>query len=161
MTEGLITEGGLAPLFDRLRATKTPAEPQPLHVGDRQALAESVRRELEHLFNTRSPTPLGRYAEQPLTVIDYGIPDLLAFSPQDSADRGRLDALLAKAVGAFEPRLAQVRVAVEPAGRPQELLVRLTAALLVGRQVEPAHFALTLTRQGCLVRVVDPLSLCR
>jgi type VI secretion system lysozyme-like protein len=158
MPEGLITEGGFAPLFDRLRAAKSPADPQFLRFGDRQAVAESVRRELEQLLNTRSPTASRRYAERPLTVIDYGIPDLLEFNPQSSADRSRLAALMARAIDAFEPRLTQVHVTVElAAGRPQELFVRLTAALALADLVEPAHFALTFTSQGCQVKVVDTL----
>jgi type VI secretion system lysozyme-like protein len=162
MPESLMMEGGFAPLFDRLRATRTPADPQLLRFGDRQAVAESVRRELEHLFNTRSPTATARYAEQPLTVIDYGIPDLLEFDPQIGTDRGRLAALLTRAICAFEPRLRQVRVVVEPApGRPQELFARLTAKLALESLVEPAHFAVAFTRQGCQVKVVDPLLLCR
>jgi type VI secretion system lysozyme-like protein len=154
MPEGLLIEGGRAPLFDRLRAARSPADPQFLRFGDRQAVAESVRGELEELFNTRSPTPASRYAEQPLTVVDYGIPDLLAFNPQDQSDQARLAVHLTRAIAAFEPRLTHVRATVEPvAGRPQELLVRLSAALVIERFLEPTSFAVTFTSKGCQVRI--------
>ncbi|NTW02055.1 MAG: type VI secretion system baseplate subunit TssE [Oscillochloris sp.] len=153
MVEGLYVEGLPAPLFDRLRLAKTPNELQSLGMASRCEVAASVRWELEQLFNTRSPTPTQRYAEQMLTVIDYGIPDLLEFCPQNSAERYRLAVLLTKAVDAFEPRLTQVQIVVEPQeGKPQALLVQLEARLVVVKQLEPVCFTVEVTRRGCTCR---------
>ncbi len=106
-------EGAVAPLFDRLRIAKSPNEPQPLLAMDLPELRESVRLELVRLFNVRSRTPEERYAEGELTVVDYGVPDFTAFSPQSGDDRARLAQGLARAVTAFEPRLRAVEAAVE------------------------------------------------
>jgi type VI secretion system protein ImpF len=158
MPERDIIEGATAPLFDRLRATKSPAEPQSLRAMDRQALRESVRWELEQLFNTRSPTPMRLYAQRELTVVDYGIPNLVNFAPYDNSDRGRLGTLLSRAVQAFEPRLRQVRVSVQAlTGQPQALLVQIEAELVARSFLEPVHYQLTVSTgsQGRKVQVFD------
>src|ERR1700760_882719 len=93
-----------APLFDRLvdRAPEVPAEPRPLRTLDPRGLRESVRRELERKLNTRSPLPADDLAgREDLTVLEYGIPDLSAFSAANEDDQRLLTALVARAVAAF------------------------------------------------------------
>src|SRR3954452_16317171 len=94
------------PLFDRLTGEERTL--------DRQGLRDSVRRELELLFNTRSSFPSRRLPGAPLTVIDYGIPPLADFSARSTDDQNRLAAALRDAIAAFEPRLASVRVRAIP-----------------------------------------------
>lgn len=104
-----------APLFDRLvengRRTLDP-----------DGLRQSLRRELELLFNTRSTFPAQRLAGAPLTVIDYGIPSLADFSSRNLRDHEELAAALRIAVETFEPRLAAVRVRVIPPAEDQMFL---------------------------------------
>lgn len=148
MTDHLIIEGAVAPLFDRLRLAKSATEAQPLRVFTRPEVQASVQRELEQLLNTRSPTLAAQFATRTLTVIDYGIPDFTAFSPQNSADRDRMGRLITRALTAFEPRLRQVTATVEPlVGQPEAFLVKIAAALVVDRMVEPVALTAVLPHQ--------------
>jgi type VI secretion system protein ImpF len=140
------------PLFDRLvdRDPRLRREVRPLRTLDRRGLRESVRRELELLFNTRCPFPAHRLAGRERSVIDYGIPDFSTFSPRSFADRERLADLLRRAVEAFEPRLADVRVHVEPLpGEDLALCGRIEAVLLADPVPEPVSFeTVLLMREG-------------
>ena len=133
-----------APLFDRLvdREPHVPAEPRPLRTLDPQGLRESVRRELERMLNTRSSLPVDELAGRPeLTVLEYGIPDLSAFSAGSDEDQVRLAAVVARAVSAFEPRLRQVKIStlgLEDERRSQRL--RIDALLMVDEVAEPISF---------------------
>jgi type VI secretion system lysozyme-like protein len=133
-----------APLFDRLvdREPRVPAEPQPLRTLDPRGLRESVRRELERMLNTRSSLPVDRLvAREELTVLDYGIPDLSAFSAGDADDQRLLAGIVARAVTAFEPRLRQVRVAFEGLADGQRTLrLRIDGELVAGEVAEPVSF---------------------
>lgn len=156
-------EGNVAPLFDRLRISRSAAEPQALQDLDHAGLQESVRREVTWLFNVRSPTPIARFAAVELTVVDYGVPDFTAFSPQSGEDRQRLGQLLTRAVAAFEPRLKGVQATVEMVeGAPQALLVRFEAVLAVGPLVIPITFAVAIRGVGGAdqlveIQVLDPV----
>src|SRR6266571_3278353 len=103
------------PLFDRLvdRDPFLRREVRPMRTLDRRGLKESVRRELEQLFNTRCPVPAHRLTIRERSVIDYGIPDFSTFSARRFEDRARLADVLRRAIEAFEPRLANVRVRIE------------------------------------------------
>lgn len=133
-----------APLFDRLvdREPQVPAEPRPLRTLDPRGLRESVRRELERMLNTRSSLPVDRLAgREDLTVLEYGIPDLSAFSAGNDDDQRLLMSLIARAVAAFEPRLRGVRVAFERLEDGQRsLLLRIDAELVAGEVAEPVSF---------------------
>jgi type VI secretion system protein ImpF len=146
-----------APLFDRLvdLDPQSPGEPRPLRTLDRAGLRESVRRELERLLNTRSSLPVDRLEErQDLTVLEYGIPDLSAFSAGSPEDQKRLAAIVARTVAAFEPRLSEVRAVFErlgPSGRSAEL--RVDAVLSFDEVREPVSFPTLLTVQNGEARV--------
>jgi type VI secretion system protein ImpF len=131
------------PLFDRLvdRDPRLRREVRPLRTLDRRGLRESVCRELERLFNTRCPIPAHRLAGRPRTVLDYGIPDLSGFSPRSEEDRGRLADILRRAVEAYEPRLAGVRVRLDPApGDDLALSGSIHAILITDSVPEPVSF---------------------
>jgi type VI secretion system protein ImpF len=145
-----------APLFDRLvdRDPRLRREVRPLRTLDRRGLRESVRRELELLFNTRCPFPAHRLAGRDLSVIDYGIPDFSAFSPRSFEDRERLADLLRRAVEAFEPRLARVQVRIEPVPGDDLALQGSIAALLLTEPVpEPVSFETVLQMKEGKVEV--------
>lgn len=131
------------PLFDRLvdREPLQRREARPLRTLGRRDLKESVRRELEQLFNTRCPIPAHRLSSRPRTVVDYGIPDLSGFSARNPDDRARVAEILRRAVEVFEPRLTGVRVVVE--GVPEDdfaLAGRIDAILDVDLVPEPVSF---------------------
>ncbi len=147
------------PLFDRLvdRQPELRREARPMRTLDRRgvrvsgpvservsepgSLRESVRRELQRLFNTRCPVPAHRLAGRPRTVLDYGIPDLTGFSPRSHEDRERLAEAMRRAVEAYEPRLAEVRVTLEPDPRDElSLAGRVQAVLVVDSVPEPVSF---------------------
>ncbi len=131
------------PLFDRLidLDPTTQREKRPLRTLGREDLLESVRLELERLFSTRSGFPGRRLEGLPLTVIDYGIPDFGWTSAASTEDREYFAAALAESVRAFEPRLAEPKVILEPAPRGEDGLVcRIEGRLLTGEAAEPVAF---------------------
>lgn len=121
-----------APLFDRLVSFEDRA---------RGGLKESVRRELEQLLNTRSSLPATEWERRELTVVDYGLPDLSAISLGDPAEHGRLARMVARAVAAFEPRLAEVKVEVaEVRLRERAMAFALSGWLVHDTWREPVTF---------------------
>lgn len=140
------------PLFDRLvdRSPKLRHEVRPLRTLDRRGLRESVRRELERILNTRCPFPAHRLADRPRSVIDYGLPELTGFSAHSFEDRTRLAELIRRAVEAFEPRLCEIRVRLEPVPGDSLLLMGHVEGLLKFDGVtEPVSFhAAVETRTG-------------
>jgi len=123
------------PLFDRLAGGERTL--------DRRGLRESVRRELELLFNTRSSFPAHRLAGMPLTAIDYGIPALTDFAARNPNHQSELAAALRIAIETYEPRLAAVRVNVVPPAEDQiSLQVAIEAELIADAVREPVSFVL-------------------
>jgi type VI secretion system protein ImpF len=104
------------PLFDRLvdDEPRVGHEPRPLRTLDGLGLIESVRRELELLFNTRSPSPAHQLAAGERTVIDYGIPDFGSYSAANADHRRELAGIMREAAMLFEPRLHDLRVRLVP-----------------------------------------------
>ena len=121
------------PLFDRLTGGERTL--------GRQGLRDSVRGELEQLFNTRSSFPSRRVPGAPMTVIDYGIPPLTDYAARNTNDQSELAAALRIAIEAFEPRLASVRVLIAP---PDEdgiaINVTIHADLVIDSVREPVWF---------------------
>jgi type VI secretion system protein ImpF len=133
-----------APLFDRLvdRDPRQHWEPRPFRTLTPGELRESVRRELSRLLNTREPLPSRALGDRTRTVIDYGVPDFSSYSPRNHDDRQRLAEALRQAIDAYEPRLRQTRVTVEPvSGDDQALVGRIDAMLVVEEVHEPISFA--------------------
>ncbi|HEX7808646.1 MAG TPA: type VI secretion system baseplate subunit TssE [Thermoanaerobaculia bacterium] len=131
------------PLFDRLvdRMRFPRYDLTPVRTIDREGLKESVRRELEQLFNTRCPVPEHLLAGRLRTVIDYGIPDFSMVSARNFADRTRLAAIVRNAVEIYEPRLANVRVEIEAiAGNDFRLNGLIAGELVVDGVPTPVLF---------------------
>lgn len=141
------------PLFDRL-VDRDPwlrrEVGRPRRTLDLRGLRESVRLELERLFNTRCPLPAHRLADRPRSVIDYGIPELTGFTARSFEDRDRLAELFRRAVEAFEPRLGDVRVRLEPVpGDDLSLAGIIEGVLRVDAVAEPVSFYTSVeTRSG-------------
>ncbi len=131
-----------SPLFDRL-IDGNPferSEARPLRTLDLAGLKQSVRRELEVLFNTRSQPRAHRIPIQ-RSVIDYGIPDFGTFSPRNADDRDRLADTLRRAASAYEPRLKEIRVRIDPIENDaMHLRATIEAMLVVEGVQEPVSF---------------------
>lgn len=135
-----------APLFDRLVDPppfdrSAGREHRPFRTLDRQELRESVRRELQRLFNSRAAAPVSRLEERELTVIDYGVPDFATLSLKNPLDRERMAAILVRTVTAFEPRLREVRVEVrELEGEKAAMWATVDGMLVFDSVREPISF---------------------
>jgi|SRR3954469_4643590 type VI secretion system protein ImpF len=151
------------PLFDRL-VNEEPWDPdvdparrpdgdrefRPLRTLDREGLKESMRRELELLFNTRGPAPAHRIPIRDWSVIDYGLPDLGTFSAQNPDHRKELGEIMRRAAMLFEPRLHDIRIRLVPEPRRDVSLgAEIDAMVLVDGVSQPMSFAISvLTRDG-------------
>jgi type VI secretion system protein ImpF len=138
--------GARALLFDRLVDVSPDKEhEQPLRILNREQLKASVRRELERLLNTRCSIPLHRLGEEERSVVNYGIPDFSSLSPRNADDHALIASIVAQTIAAFEPRLRQVRVEVEPVfGAESALWLNINAELVVGVFAEPVSFPVLL-----------------
>lgn len=150
MIEPKVGAGARVLLFDRL----VDIEPQfqkevrPLRTLDKQGLKNSIRRELSRLLNTRCPIPLAPSGEE-RTVINYGIPDFSALSANNTDHRAKLEVWVRDAIVAYEPRLVDVRVTVDPPARAERALsVRIDAKLQLETIREPVAFAVVMKRDA-------------
>ena len=104
-------------LLDRLTDLNPRSSSDP-----RVTFAESVRefkaalqRDLEWLLNTRrtpETIPEGWFEHLPRSVYYYGLPDITSLSRDSKHSRTFLLRQVEAAIAAFEPRLADVRIAV-------------------------------------------------
>jgi type VI secretion system lysozyme-like protein len=111
-----------------------------------------VRGELIRLLNTRR----GRTgAPRPLDVLHYGLQDWSASDAARAADRHGLERAVVEAILAFEPRLKQPRVQLEPEpDAPWRLRLRIMGTLEVGAGPWAVAFVAQLA-DGHPVGVVD------
>jgi type VI secretion system protein ImpF len=136
--------GARVPLFDRLvdDHPSVPYEPQPFHILDAAGLRASVEAELGRLLNTRAPVAADEIARRERSTIDYGIPDLSYYWPQDGGSEAELERTIEQAIAAFEPRLLSPRVTVvRPADRRGAIIVEVAGKLAIGTVMEPVAFA--------------------
>jgi len=104
----------LAPVLDRLLEKNKHTDFTEPHQVLRQ-LKESVRRDLEYLFNTRYrclKLPEGSvHAEK--SNMNYGLPDLSTENLSSSGGRRDFCKTIEKAILNFDPRFKSVRVSTE------------------------------------------------
>lgn len=129
------------PLFDRLSGSAPEsADGRLLDAGGLEA---SLRRDLSRLFNVRNGLTIDEFLASEGTVLDYGLPDLLALSAQSDADLQRLADVVARGIALFEPRLSHVQVSARPdrsTGHGARVLI--SAAVAVGRELCRVDFDL-------------------
>lgn len=108
-----------APLLDRL-LDQRPDLPQDVEQNQHQVLRqlrESVRRDIEQLFNTRarciSAPP--EAAELRTSVLGYGLPDLANYNLVSSEGRRQICRDIEQVILRFEPRIRSVRVNADSA----------------------------------------------
>ncbi len=138
--------GGSVPLFDKLDQREPAAADETDLVLPVEGVEASVARELRRLLNSRSPVSLSDFADAPLTVLDYGIPDYSSCSAQSHAERQAVALAIRRAVEVFEPRLADVEVELvdNSTGRTMALY-GVRASLRVAETVRRIHFKLSPT----------------
>jgi type VI secretion system protein ImpF len=141
------TEGTRALLFDRLTDLdpSSEVEQQPLRVLTVTQMRDSVQRELERLLNTRSPTPSEELEKRDWTVLDWGLPDYSGWYTRSAPSQLRLAELIERSINAFEPRLIDPSVRVEPRdGSDRTLMVWIEGTIRIGTLLEPVSFPLAL-----------------
>jgi type VI secretion system protein ImpF len=107
-------------------------------------LKQSVRRDLECLLNTRWrcrgwPEDLDQLD---LSLLNYGLPDLVEVDLQSTAGRGQFQRILEKVIRHFEPRFKSVKVEVLKNASPldQTVRFRIDAVLYAEPAPEPVMF---------------------
>jgi type VI secretion system protein ImpF len=100
-------------------------------------LKDSVRRDLEWLLNSRrSPAePALSAKELWRSVYCYGLPDTTGITMSSAEDRNRMARMVASAVAAFETRLTNVTVSMDPPTASSRVLHFQIEALL---KMEPS-----------------------
>lgn len=109
-----VSFGGHAPLFDRLAAGGDSVK-FGLEFNTVSQVEASVQAEVAVLVNTRSRLSIQEFLNQPLTVVDWGVPDFTSLSAENEQDRRIISTCLSKAIEWFEPRLRQVQIDLAPA----------------------------------------------
>jgi type VI secretion system lysozyme-like protein len=148
--------GADAPLFDRLLdgGPDSSGHPPGRHRLDRQGLLASVERELSRLFNTRLRPGAAGIPDEQATVTGFGVPDWGAVNPSSAAELRALSEALSGKARAFEPRLEQVRVELEPdPSNRRRARGSLTAFLRLDWALEPVSFTLAIDPAAFSVRV--------
>ncbi len=139
-----------------------------LQAGDALAISQAsqldrLRKEilthLEWLLNSRCCVGEAIEGSEVLrgSIVGYGLPDLSALWTGDPRDRDRLQRTLEDAIRRFEPRLKDVRVEFNPAGRDPSrsmLHYRVSAVIQVKPIARPIQFdtVLELGSKAFLVR---------
>ena len=132
-----------ASLIDRLvdLHPESTTEVRPLRSLSGEELKGSLRRDMEWLLNTRTSLPGSLFDKEELTVIDYGIPDFGSDSHANPDFQALLVKRLARSISAYEPRLQDVRVTVEPNSADERgLHVIIDAVMVVESIREPVSF---------------------
>ena len=165
--------GARALLFERLVGRQAPLavageqpDQGPPRLHDTAGLRASVARELADLFNTRAPLPPAARLPLPpaarlpltrgtatLTTIDYGFPDLSAFSFGEHSAMDRLTRHVRDAILRYEPRLHNPVVRLERgAGTAGAVTVIVSGSL----EQEGVHDTPVVFRLACETGVADP-----
>jgi type VI secretion system protein ImpF len=138
------------PLFDRLSQAETM---EGSRLSTPQELEMSIARELSRLMNARSNLTLKAFAEEDLTVLNYGIPDFMALSAKSHTDMDRLQAGVARAVRWFEPRMKDVIVKAMPGVSGRAAKLAISGTVTIHMKPIPLSFELQLdTRHGGLAK---------
>lgn len=148
-------EGAKALLFDRLINTpETRLGYIPKKFLNRRELRESLRMELSYLLNSRCSYPKRFLEDEELTVIDYGIPDLSHYSPQDTDHQKLIADIIEKAIITFEPRLQNVRVYIQEfIALKWALIIRIEGDLVIGAFMEPVSFPMVFNNKSGVVEI--------
>jgi len=109
---------------------------------DLREFKQSVRRDLEHLLNTRVTADIDEDLEEVRhSILFYGLPDFTATAAKDSEEQARMTAAIRSAIEIFEPRFMALNVELEPIDPlDKQLRFRIEANLDVEPVPEPVVF---------------------
>lgn len=136
--------GGPIPLFDKLDQRSVPLGHEVGQGLSADGVETSVAQELRRLLNSRSGITLSDFANAPLTVLDYGIPDYTALSAQSDTECALIAGAIRHAIAFFEPRLFDVNVTpISGATGMTIALFHIEASLRVAQTVRRIQFTLS------------------
>ncbi len=98
-------------------------------------LKAALKRDLEWLLNTRRTIQEAPTRELERSLYHYGLPDFTGLSLRSTRDQQKITRMLETTVALFEPRLANVRVTMEPLSENARRLRFLIEGLL---RIDPA-----------------------
>jgi type VI secretion system protein ImpF len=136
-------------VLDRLRDDEPEVSFEPVRARSKTVaeIKQSVRKDLQRLFNTRQGFPGEPRPGQPELVgelqnslLTYGLPDFCSTSVTSPLDQNRIRRALKLAIERFEPRLCDVDVKLLPTAASERALHFLIVANL---RVKPAPEAVT------------------
>jgi type VI secretion system protein ImpF len=136
--EGPVTLSVLDRLIDQEPERKL--EPPLTRARSLRELKAALRRDLEWLLNTRrtieeSPASL---KELERSLYNYGLPDVSSLYLRSSNDQNTLLKAIRTAINYFEPRLLNIKVALEPAAADARVL-RFSIEGLLRMDPAPEH----------------------
>ena len=103
-------------LLDRLTdlSPKTPADPRVSVAESARQFKAAVQRDLSWLLNARRipERPPEGLVELPMSLYDYGIPDITSFSRDAAESKARLLRYVEEALAVFEPRISGLRISI-------------------------------------------------
>jgi len=145
-----INKGTLPPLFDRIVVDKSDPETAGALLDARQ-LKESIVSELALVLNTRCTVRKVIYLDHIESIPLFGLPDFFGLGDLSSFDGTNLEAwpqiarFIETAIGSAEPRLKDIRVAIDRFDPlDQALAISVVASLKESPLMKDIHFPLTL-----------------
>ncbi len=145
-----LIRGASIPLFERLQGGDAAQFGQVMSPAQ---LELSIGRELARLLNTRSRLRLREFLDGSGTTLDYGVPDFSALSSRSQTDLDLLQAVIAKAIAAYEPRLKNVVVTAAASATGAATQVAIGGAVTIDMKLRPLSFELQLDpRHGGLAK---------
>lgn len=131
------------PLFDRLQGNFEASVDG--RILDLNGLRTSVFLDLSRLFNVRNSLTIEQFLETDLTVLHYGIPDLLSLTTQSDSDLELLSQILRRSIEYFEPRLFDLRIKCQRSKQSLNAAsVEILANAYLGQQVCRISFDMSL-----------------
>ena len=141
--------GSKLPLFDRLIDTSLETKnehPKKIILNRAQAI-DSIITEIDRLLNTRLSATAkiySRYRDQDYGLglpWMYGIPDFTSIDPADKTQWWRTANLFENAITYFEPRIKNVKVAIDHFdGKNQRLYVSIRGQIAMKEFQQPVAF---------------------
>ena len=134
-----------ASILDRLIDNEPDLSQEPVQrrLTTFSQVRNAVGRDLENLLNTKNylSSLCDDYPELSRSLFVYGLPDFTSTNPRSPSVRLHLRQELEKAIARFEPRLRNVSVRIEDAGKNERnLRFKINALLFLDPLAEPVTF---------------------
>lgn len=131
-------------LFDRLLGAPTRTGSLPASRMSVEEMKDAVARDLEALLNTRrvlAEDALAPYPECAASLVGYGMNDFADLSLSSPSDRAYICSCIERTIACHEPRLRNVKAALElREGAVNRLDFSITALLVLNAAQESVNF---------------------